>query len=175
MTEQTKDVSEPNNLRSIPKIDQDDGTLQVGLSSDDELKELYGVKTRAAGKGLLLSAMNSLGKKGEPYRDMMAAMAAEMEPRDAVEAMLISQVVATNTALSVTSQRMMDSDTLQRFEAYERAATRLSRTYLAQMDALKKYRAKAQQTVRVERVTVEDGGQAIVGQVQHGGGHDKER
>ena len=29
--------------------------------------------------------------------------------------------------------------------------TRLSRTYLAQMDALKKYRAKAQQVVRVER------------------------
>jgi hypothetical protein len=43
--------------------------------------------------------------------------------------------------------------------------TRLSRTYLAQMDALKKYRAKAQQVVRVERVNVESGGQAIVGDV----------
>ena len=47
--------------------------------------------------------------------------------------------------------------------------TRLSRTYLAQMDGLKKYRAKAQQTVRVERVTVHEGGQAIVGDVNHGG------
>ena len=44
-----------------------------------------------------------------------------------------------------------------------------TRTYLAQMDALKKYRAKAQQTVRVERVTVNEGGQAIVGDVTHGG------
>ena len=33
-----------------------------------------------------------------------------------------------------------------------------------------KYRAKAQQTVRVERVTVHEGGQAIVGDVNHGGG-----
>ena len=38
------------------------------------------------------------------------------------------------------------------------------------MEALKRRRAKAQQTVRVERVTVEDGGQAIVGDVTHGGG-----
>ena len=37
------------------------------------------------------------------------------------------------------------------------------------MDALKKYRAKAQQTVRVERVNVESGGQAIVGDVSTGG------
>lgn len=173
MTEQSKELAKPGKLRSIPKIDQKDGALQVGVSSDDELKDLYGVRTREAGKGLLLSAMNSLGTKGEPYREMLAAMAAEMEPRDAVEAMLINQMVATNTALSVTSQRMMDSDTLQRFEIYERALTRLNRTYLAQMDALKKYRAKAQQTVRVERVTVEDGGQAIVGPVQHGGGRDE--
>ena len=50
-------------------------------------------------------------------------------------------------------------------EALERSVTRLSRTYLAQMDALKKHRAKAQQTVRVARVNVESGGQAIVGPV----------
>lgn len=44
----------------------------------------------------------------------------------------------------------------------------LSRNFIAQMDALKKYCAKAQQTVRVERVTVNEGGQAIVGSVAHG-------
>jgi hypothetical protein len=44
-----------------------------------------------------------------------------------------------------------------------------TRTYLAQMDVLKKYHAKTQQTVRVERVTVNEGGQAIVGDVTHGG------
>ncbi|WP_216825867.1 hypothetical protein [Sulfitobacter sp. SK012] len=50
-----------------------------------------------------------------------------------------------------------------------------SRTYLAQMDALKKYRAKAQQTVRVERVSVHEGGQAIVGDVNHGGRVEHEK
>ncbi len=38
-----------------------------------------------------------------------------------------------------------------------------------QMHALRKYRAKAQQVVRVEGVTVHDGGQATVGDLSHGG------
>lgn len=171
MTKPKQDVSKAKQFRSFPKFGvNDDGDVEVTLHGDDELKDLYGVKTREAGKGLLLAAIDSLGNKGELYRDMMAAMPAEMEPQDAVEAMLVNQMVATNAALAVTSQRMMDSDTLQRFEVYERAATRLARTFISQTEALKKYRAKAQQVVRVERVTVEDGGQAIVGTVSHGGG-----
>ena len=43
------------------------------------------------------------------------------------------------------------------------------------MDALKRYRTKAQQTVRVERVNVNEGGQAVVGDVTHGGRVDDER
>ena len=42
-------------------------------------------------------------------------------------------------------------------------------SYAAQMDTLKRYRSKGQQTVRVERVTVESGGQAVVGNVETGG------
>ena len=44
----------------------------------------------------------------------------------------------------------------------------LSRTFIARMDAFKKYRAKAQQTIRVERVAVNEGGQAIGGTVARG-------
>ena len=44
------------------------------------------------------------------------------------------------------------------------------------MEALKRYRSKGEQRVYVERVTVNEGGQAIVGPVAHGGrdgGDDK--
>ncbi len=70
---------------------------------------------------------------------------------------------------------MMDATSPQPREGYERSMTRLSRTFLAQMDGLKRYRAKAQQTVRVERVDVHEGGQAIVGAVQAGGRDDGEK
>ena len=39
----------------------------------------------------------------------------------------------------------------------------MARTYTTRMGALKKYRAKAQQAARVERATVEESAQAIVG------------
>jgi len=97
-------------------------------------------------------------------------MFAEIEPRDGIEAMLVAQMTATHVAMTLVASKMAGGAGYQVRESYERSMTRLSRTYLAQMDALKKHRAKAQQVVRVERVTVQDGGQAIVGDVTHGGG-----
>ena len=96
-----------------------------------------------------------------------------MEPRDAVEAMFFSQQVATHVAMMTLSGKAMDTTSPQLREGYERSMTRLSRTFLAQMDTLKRYRAKAQQTVRVERVDVHDGGQAIVGDVHTRGRGDE--
>ena len=54
------------------------------------------------------------------------------------------------------------------------AANKLSRTYTTLLDALNRHRGKGQQVVRVEHVTVQAGGQAIVGSVtQGGGGHNQ--
>lgn len=97
-------------------------------------------------------------------------MFAELEPRDAIEAMLVVQMTATHVAISTLTERMTYQNTSEVRESLERSVTRLSRTYLAQMDALRKHHAKAQQTVRVERVTVNEGGQAIVGDVSGVGG-----
>ena len=54
-------------------------------------------------------------------------------------------------------------------DSAERAFNKLARTFTAQVEALKRYRNRADQTVRVEHVTVNEGGQAIVGNVSHGG------
>jgi hypothetical protein len=148
----------------------EDGVVQIKVDEPDTLINLFNVETLEAASGLMTCALNALGKKGEHYRDMAAAMQAELKPRDAVEAMLMTQMTATHIAMTSLSQKVMDTSSgYQVREALERSMTRLSRTYLAQMDALKKYRAKAQQTVRVERVNVESGGNAIVGNVSHGG------
>ena len=49
-------------------------------------------------------------------------------------------------------------------------ATKLMRTFVAQMEALTRYRGKGQQKVTVEHVHVNAGGQAIVGSVTHAAG-----
>ena len=51
----------------------------------------------------------------------------------------------------------------------EKALNRLSRTFTAQVEALKRYRSTAEQRITVQHVNVGDGGQAIVGNVTTGG------
>lgn len=64
-------------------------------------------------------------------------------------------------------------DTLQQLEVHERIVNKLARTFATQMEALRKHRNGGKQTVTVQHVNVEDGGQAIVGNVAHeGGGKD---
>ena len=61
-------------------------------------------------------------------------------------------------------------ETIPQQDAAERALNKLARTFATQMDALKRYRTGGQQKVTVEHVTVNEGGQAIVGAVSAGGG-----
>ena len=58
-------------------------------------------------------------------------------------------------------------------DSAERAFNKLTRTFAAQMSALKEYRSKGEQKMTVEHVRVAEGGQAIVGNVNatpEGGG-----
>ena len=73
------------------------------------------------------------------------------------------------------ARRLSHVENLRQQDAAERALNKLARTYATQVEALKRYRSKGQQIVRVERVNVESGGQAVVGHVQHGGRADGQR
>jgi hypothetical protein len=93
-------------------------------------------------------------------------------PRDPVEGMLAAQMVATHDAAMQCYRRASAAD--QTFAGRDMAlrhAGKLARSYAALVEALDRHRGKGQpQVVRVERVTVEAGGQAIVGAVSQGGG-----
>ena len=162
--------------RKFPTLEkQEDGTYEAKCPKDFSLQRLMGMRTHEAATGVYTSSLSALGNSAEQYGSFASAMFAELEPRDGIEAMLIGQMTATHVAMTTLTERMTYQQDFQVREAYERSITRLSRTYLAQMDALKKYRAKAQQTVRVERVNVESGGQAIVGDVSARGRVEHEK
>jgi len=100
----------------------------------------------------------------------------DLEPQSPLEAMLVSQMVAVNTSIGAMMHRAMIRN--QTFEAKQvniNLATKLQRTFLQQIETLQKLKGKGQQTVRVEHVTVNSGGQAIVGNVNHApGGRGKD-
>ena len=56
--------------------------------------------------------------------------------------------------------------TEQRVTAFGSAAARLMRAYAAQVEILRRLRHGGQQFVRVEHVHVNDGGQAVIGNVK---------
>jgi hypothetical protein len=92
-------------------------------------------------------------------------------PRDELEGMLGAQMIATHNAAMECFRRAMLKE--QSFEGRRQGlefANKLVRSYAALMETLDKHRGKGQQVVRVEHVTVNAGGQAIVGAVSQGGG-----
>ena len=63
--------------------------------------------------------------------------------------------------------RLAKANTIHHRDRAERAFNKLARTFTTQVEALKRHRTGGQQKVTVEHVHVHEGGQAIVGHVEH--------
>lgn len=102
----------------------------------------------------------------------------EIGPRDAVESLLATQMAVIHIATMKTAAVYASCTTMKNLEMGERSLNRLTRTFAAQVEALKRHRSKGEQRVIVERVYVQEGGQAVVGMVEQqpegvGRGHVK--
>lgn len=120
----------------------------------------------------IVSQMAALGARGrsidEANTNFVMAVARSIQPKDAIEAMLATQMGAIHIATMMLAARLHHVDTLPQQDSASRALNQLARTYAMQVDALKRYRTGGQQKVTVEHVTVNAGGQAIVGAVATG-------
>lgn len=108
-------------------------------------------------------------KIDETASNFLLSVVRGVQPRDELEAMLAVQMGAVHQATMMLARRLNHVDTIPQQDAAERALNKLARTYTTQMEALKRYRTGGQQKVTVEHVTVNAGGQAIVGAVTRGG------
>jgi hypothetical protein len=118
--------------------------------------------------GLLSQIVNVASQGSEPNEagiNFVLSVVDGIQPRDEIEAMLASQMAAAHLATMTFARRLAHVENLPQQEGAERAFNKLARTFTTQVEALKRYRSDGQQTVRVERVTVEAGGQAVVGSV----------
>lgn len=100
----------------------------------------------------------------------------EIAPRSELEGMLAAQMIAAhNGAMECLRRAMMERQTFEGRDQNLKHATKLMGLYERQLAALDKHRGKGQQRITVEHVTVEAGGQAIVGEVHTGGKEQKTR
>src|SRR5215467_5863391 len=87
-----------------------------------------------------------------------------------VEAMLAAQMAAVHNATMTFARRLNHVETIQQQDSAERALNKLARTFATQVEALKRYRTGGEQKVTVQHVSVNEGGQAIVGNVNQATG-----
>lgn len=151
------------------------GSFRAAPDSDDHVRWLAEVEacfgTKGAGAMMLLA--QTLDAADGDRTDKMAergneslAIIADMAPRDAIEAMLATQMFGVHRAAMICLRRAMLAD--QPFEiadALRNQAGRLLRTFAHQTEALARHRGKGQQKVVVEHVHVYPGGTANVGVV----------
>ncbi len=99
---------------------------------------------------------------------MLAALAG-IRPQDEVEGMLAVQMVAThNVAMDCLRRAAVPEQTFEGRELNLRHAGKLLALYLRQVEVLDRHRGQGKQTVTVNSVNVEPGGQAMVGHVHTG-------
>lgn len=116
----------------------------------------------------------TIGAQGRKVDDtasnFLLSVVRAVKPRDELEALLAVQMGAIHAATMMMARRLNHVETIPQQDAAERALNKLARTYATQLEALKRYRTGGQQKVVVEHVTVNEGGQAIVGAVSNGRG-----
>jgi hypothetical protein len=100
--------------------------------------------------------------------NFMLSVIKGIEPRDQIESMLAAQMAAVHLATMKFARQLTNHiDTILQQDSAERVFNKLTRTFVSQMEALKRYRAGGEQKITVQHVSVSDGGQAIVGNVTH--------
>lgn len=147
-----------------------DKNLSDQAQAQLHLLELYRVLNvkRSASVTLLLNSLVNGQKADEKLAEQVngaMAIVEQMEPRDPLETMLVMQMILSYQASAELLGHMRNTDSFARRDQYGRHAERLMRIYSQQMATFKKYRNGGKQTVEVKHVHVNEGGQAIIGDV----------
>jgi hypothetical protein len=90
------------------------------------------------------------------------------KPKDQFQAMLVVQATVTHMLTMKHASQLAQADLLAIQDSAERAYNKLARTFIMQLEALNRLETGGEQKVTVQNVSVSEGGQAIVGNVNQG-------
>jgi hypothetical protein len=103
--------------------------------------------------------------------NFMLAVVRGIGPKDETEALIAVQMAAIHNATMMAAARLNRVDNIPQQDSASNMLNKLARTFVGQVEGLKKYRSSGEQHIRVQHVSVNEGGQAIVaGEMQTGGG-----
>ncbi len=154
------------------------GSVNISIKHADSvvgtamLLDAWGTADTDFADALTVQLGNTVADNGEingRKLNGMLSMVAGIKPEDEIEAMLAAQMAAVHNATMNAALYLNNASMLNQLDTHTNALSKLSRTFAAQVEALKKYRSSGEQSIRVQHVNV-TAEQAIVGNVQTGGG-----
>lgn len=93
------------------------------------------------------------------------ALIQSMEPANEMEAMLAVHVASLDAAALAMMGRLAESSMEARIRGASMAAAKLERALVAQISAYHRLKHGNRQTIRIEKMEIQPGAQAVVGQV----------
>ena len=169
----SKDTELPGGNIVSPGIDHRTGKplLNVVLRPPNGAKVMCGSDWPAFNEVLLetvLATIPTNNPDAVPNRIAAASAAlAAFRPTDEIEAMLAAQAVGLHHgSMECLRRSLLPGQDAEVASRLRKDAANLARAMADMLDALDRRRGKGPQVVRVERVVVHEGGQAIVGNVQ---------
>ncbi|OJU79975.1 MAG: hypothetical protein BGO10_01365 [Chlamydia sp. 32-24] len=117
---------------------------------------------------LNLTANALPGKKADAANEVVQFLCS-MQPQDATEGMLYSQMLALHTLGLRYLDFAKEAKTYRFQDSSMNHAIKLLKLHHETLETLSRYRRKGEQKVVVQHVNVNQGGQAIVGHVEHRG------
>src|SRR3954463_9125715 len=144
-------------LQRSPRLKEGEAPGTVVPDTADEplwsarMEKALGVDDPWMAKALMNQAANCVG--GSPAEAPNVALASihSIGPRDGVEAMLAVQMTATHAAaMQMLYRAMREQPSFEIYDSIVNRATKLLRTYTAQIEALKRYRSAGEQRVVVQ-------------------------
>jgi hypothetical protein len=130
--------------------------------------DAFGTADEEFGNGILQQLANAVShgpEVDERGLNFMLSVIKGVAPKDQLETMLAAQMAAVHMASMTFARRLANVEDILHQDSAERAFTKLTRTFVTQMEAFKRYRTGGEQKVTVQHVSVGEGGQAIVGNV----------
>lgn len=141
-----------------------------------------GAKSSYFGEILLNSCLMSGGIKLDEMNEVEAKKILQgildslysLQPNDEIEGMLITKLISlhfqTNKYMSFLSNQELS---VEQVDSCINRSSKLMRLYNETLETLMRYRRKGEQRFLVQHVNVNDGGRAIVGGFETGGGVNK--
>ncbi|MXP63900.1 hypothetical protein E0493_11140 [Roseomonas sp. M0104] len=144
---------------------------------NNPLRDLGGSRCASTNEVLVRETLSALwSPPGEPEEEQLkkaravSQALAAFRPRDEIEGMLAAQAVALHFgAMECLRRAMVPNQPFETAAKLRKDGANLARAMTDMVEALNRKRGKGPQVVRVERVVVQEGGQAIVGNVQPAG------